>query len=64
VSCMFPHPGRLLAATGLLLLLSGCGQTGPLYLPPPESAPAKPATSTPQATEPTPVAPAPAEPAP
>jgi predicted small lipoprotein YifL len=40
---MFHHPGRLLAATGLLLLLSGCGQTGPLYLPPPETPPAKPA---------------------
>lgn len=35
------HSGRPLAAVGLLLLLSGCGQTGPLYLPPPQ-APAPP----------------------
>jgi predicted small lipoprotein YifL len=47
---MFRHPGRSLAAVGLLLLLSGCGQTGPLTLPPPE-APAQPpaAESTPPA---------------
>jgi predicted small lipoprotein YifL len=60
---MFHHPGRLLAATGLLLLLSGCGQTGPLYLPPPEPAPGKPATSDTKPTEP-PAAPTPVEPAP
>lgn len=56
MSCMFHHPGRLLAATGLLLLLSGCGQTGPLYLPPPETPPAKPAEplAAPTSVEPAP----------
>jgi predicted small lipoprotein YifL len=48
---------------GLLLLLSGCGQTGPLYLPPPEPVPGKPATSDTKPTEP-PAAPTPVEPAP
>ncbi|WP_448510924.1 LPS translocon maturation chaperone LptM [Immundisolibacter sp.] len=47
---MFCRPGRSLAAAGLLLLLSGCGQTGPLYLPPPE------APATPPAAEPSPPA--------
>jgi predicted small lipoprotein YifL len=46
------HSGRPLAAVGLLLLLSGCGQTGPLYLPPPQ-APATPE----QAQTPAPEAP-------
>ncbi|HCO44199.1 MAG TPA: hypothetical protein DCZ11_10610 [Gammaproteobacteria bacterium] len=50
--CLLRHPGRPLAAVGLLLLLSGCGQTGPLYLPPPQ-APATPE----QAQTPAPEAP-------
>lgn len=28
--------GRLIAAVSLVLLLAGCGQKGPLYLPAPE----------------------------
>ncbi len=47
---MFRRPGRTLSAVGLLLLLSGCGQTGPLYMPPPEAPAAPPAAeSTPPA---------------
>ena len=46
---MFRRPGRAFAAVGLLLL-SGCGQTGPLYMPPPEAPAAPPAAeSTPPA---------------
>jgi predicted small lipoprotein YifL len=44
---MFRRRGRSLAAAGLLLL-AGCGQTGPLYLPPP---PAQPAAGSPPAAE-------------
>ncbi|MGE0810654.1 MAG: lipoprotein [Immundisolibacter sp.] len=50
---MSRYPGRSLAAVGLLLLLSGCGQTGPLYMPPPEApaqAPAAEATPPAEAT--------------
>ncbi|TBW58211.1 hypothetical protein EZI54_05005 [Marinobacter halodurans] len=32
-------PRRLLAITSLILLLSGCGQKGPLYLPQAPQAP-------------------------
>lgn len=39
-------PRRLLAITSLILLLSGCGQKGPLYLPQePQAAPANTAAS-------------------
>ncbi|MGC9184650.1 MAG: LPS translocon maturation chaperone LptM [Thiomonas sp.] len=35
-----PALARLIAAIGMLVLLGGCGQTGPLYLPaPPASSP-------------------------
>jgi predicted small lipoprotein YifL len=43
---MFRRRGRSLAAASLLLL-AGCGQTGPLYLPPP----AQPAAGNPPAAE-------------
>ncbi|GAB4355478.1 MAG: hypothetical protein Kow0073_12650 [Immundisolibacter sp.] len=46
------HCGRPSVAAGLLLLLSGCGQTGPLYLPPPQAP-----TTPEQAQTPAPVAP-------
>ncbi|WP_245800476.1 LPS translocon maturation chaperone LptM [Thiomonas intermedia] len=34
-----------MAALGVIVLLSACGQTGPLYLPPPASAQAASAAS-------------------
>jgi predicted small lipoprotein YifL len=48
---MFRHPGRSLAAVGLLLLLSGCGQTGPLYMPPPQAPAQQPAAESAPAPE-------------
>jgi len=51
---MFRHPGRSLTALGLLLLLSGCGQTGPLYAPPPQAPPEAPAAESTPPAEPAP----------
>ncbi|MCA1247417.1 lipoprotein [Massilia oculi] len=41
----------LLSGAALLAVLSGCGQTGPLYMPNP---PAKPAPANPQPAQPVP----------
>ncbi|MFP5464482.1 MAG: LPS translocon maturation chaperone LptM [Gammaproteobacteria bacterium] len=51
---MFRRPGRAFAAVGLLLLLSGCGQTGPLYMPPPEAPAAPPAAESTSPAQPAP----------
>lgn len=51
---IFRRPGRAFAAVGLLLLLSGCGQTGPLYMPPPEAPAAPPAAESTSPAQPAP----------
>jgi predicted small lipoprotein YifL len=33
------HPARLLAAIALVVAAGGCGQRGPLYMPPPPPGP-------------------------
>ncbi|MGK2940425.1 MAG: LPS translocon maturation chaperone LptM [Immundisolibacter sp.] len=52
---LFRRSGRALpaAVVALTLLLSSCGQTGPLYLPSPQ-APASPADTAPETPSPAP----------
>ncbi|MGC8703535.1 MAG: LPS translocon maturation chaperone LptM [Thiomonas sp.] len=43
----FPRAiARLMAAMGVLVLLAGCGQAGPLYLPAPAAPASMPSAST------------------
>lgn len=63
-----PAGAALVAGTMLVMLaalvLGGCGQTGPLYLPDSGTVVTRPSPSAPTPSAPTPSAPAPSPPAP